>query len=75
MTATKGLVVGNWTARIQAKALPYNNLQAFSVVITADGFVIPPYKESLPTAAPSIMPTAAPSIMPTAAPSIRQLLH
>ena len=49
MTTTKGLVVGDWTARIQAKRLPYNNLQAFSVVITADGFVIPPSKGSLPT--------------------------
>ena len=49
MTAVSGLVVGDWTVRVQAKRLPYNNLQAFSLVITADGLVTPPSGGSLPT--------------------------
>ena len=48
MTAANGLVVGDWTVRVQAKRLPYYNLQAFSMVITADGLVTPPSKGSLP---------------------------
>ena len=49
VTTANGLVVGAWTVRVQAKRLPYNNLQAFSLVITADGLVTPPSKGSLPT--------------------------
>ena len=48
MTTSTGLVVGDWTVRIQAKRLPYNNLQGFSVVITVDGLVTPPSQGSLP---------------------------
>ena len=49
MTRSNGLVVGDWTVRVQAKRLPYKNLQAFSLVITADGLVTPPSGGSLPT--------------------------
>ena len=49
MTAANGLYEGDWTIRIQAKRLPYRNLQAFSIVITADGLVTPPSGGSLPT--------------------------
>ena len=48
MTSAGGLVTGNWTVRVQAKMLPYNNKQSFSLIVTADGLVIPPAKGSLP---------------------------
>ena len=43
-----GLVTGNWTLRVQAKMLPYVPYQAFSLVITVDGVVIPPVHGSSP---------------------------
>ena len=57
MTATKdnlSVSTGYWTVRVQAKMLPYNGVQAFSLIITADGFIIPPLRGSAPT---SISPT------------------
>ena len=64
ISANDGLTLGMWTIRVQAKLLPNSGSQDFSLVVTADGVVIPPVGGVGPGVGSGVQPTAvSPSIL------------